>query len=500
MQRRGSRLRTVVNTTPNTFIGGVAAEIYTKEVLSTYLKKYPTSDNLDSADITSFKIIGSDIECNVSQKYHINKPMPNTITYYRDYENLKEIASNIFSYNPILYETILTEMVSASSSSNWINTPLLRTIYAPKNKALGLATGVSNGNLNSTKKLLRVYFDEYLNTCNDGNKDADLNSVKNRYIRFFSESNPSLYTQPDNITDLNIIKSGKTSASISWNQPDSYNRIDYYEIYVNGNLNNIVYNDVVEYVSRVNMKGNIIGLNFGQSYVIEVVSVDRYFQKGKSNSITVTLDGNTDWFIDNLQMYYKFNEISGSVCNDELGNWNGSNDAGIVLNQAGVHNKCYYYNGSNLVNLGNPTPIYGQQTTCMWVKAQDLSVKRCPLEGGTYTQWGTWNCNQNGQIIMLVNGANMTSYAPIILNEWCHVMQVRDFRAGTTKAFVNGVRTSEDIHSYLDSNNITTYLKFGKGYAGFWKGWIDEACFFNRAFTDQEALDFYNNTLIGELI
>ena len=80
MRRRGSRLRTVVNTTPNTFIGGVASTISTKAALATKLA-------IAEISISYFGIVGSDIEAGILSNYDIPDFAFNgdlSITHYED--------------------------------------------------------------------------------------------------------------------------------------------------------------------------------------------------------------------------------------------------------------------------------------------------------------------------------------------------------------------------------------------------------------------------------
>jgi hypothetical protein len=282
------------NKKANTFIGGVAATIGTASLLATKL-------GISESRITSFNVVGSDIQCRIGGSY----TLPNytfygdtSITYFKDIDGL---IQNLNTPNPSFADNVnMTSFISKNITSilgtyYFRNTPLLELyfpiltslgfyamngrsnktiLYAPNLITIGSAVNVSQGALTQLPSSSTVYVNDFLRTCNSGNPHWEIQRLINigatvRYVTNF--------TAPNQVTDLTAGTIYNTAVQLNFTAPSSANVIDYYECYVNKVLQNII-----------TASGQFItGLTTNTTYTIEVKPVDIFYNKSTSNIIEV---------------------------------------------------------------------------------------------------------------------------------------------------------------------------------------------------------------------
>lgn len=281
---------------PNTFIGGVASTISTAQLLATTLP-------IPVSRIYNFSVIGSDIQCYISESYLITSvdQFP-TITYYFDKDNLvnnlgggtfrnsinlKKINfAGIIQFsggggstftNSGLIEIIFKNCVNfATNNTNvFYITNNIKVLYIPNALTIGTTTG-SDGILGVA--IFTAYVHPSLATCNGGGVEGDLAGLITRggtvrYVTNFDLPNP--------VTTLSSGTITTTTIQLNFTTPTgSTNVIDYYECYANG-----------IYQNNITASGqNITGLITGTNYNITIIAVDIFYNKSiVSNSINVIL-------------------------------------------------------------------------------------------------------------------------------------------------------------------------------------------------------------------
>jgi hypothetical protein len=294
MQRRGL-FRGSINTTPNTFIGGVASTIPDSATLATKL-------GIPESKIKSFEVVGNDIKAAINTTYS----MPyrcwyndvnitcfddskgkcttwnnQTFSYiFRNATNLKGInfpgllkqdgrydvrGTNFRSlYFPEL-EQVLEGFIYEDGSAP------IRRIYIPK-ATIGTDPTTFEGVFYFLKAGSVIYCDPVNETSNNGGVDADLQNAINDGATVVYIQNS---TKPANITDLSYTTNG-TDVTLTFTPPSSTNALDFYEVYVNGC-----------YKQEISGSGAVIsGLNNGDK--VTVYACDEYYNRSISNEVTIS--------------------------------------------------------------------------------------------------------------------------------------------------------------------------------------------------------------------
>ena len=284
----------------NTFIGGVASVINTKELLAAKLRNYPSGTAFNEADIHNFTIVGDDIKCyiGVDYKIFVNYAFASiTLNKYIDNDNhLKEFGTTTFESCPLPYLE-LNGLLTISGHSSFNAAPLVKHLIFPNLISISYGglrsnslmpgkimyipncTNLGGSNLDNTvflntSKDSYIYAHPSLSTNNAGAPDGDLasaiaNGAIVRYVQNFTAPNP--------ITDLSVGTIYGTDIQLNFTAPTgSVNAIDFYEVYVNGKYNNKISGS----------GGYATGLTLNTSYQIEVKPIDIYYNKSTSNIVT----------------------------------------------------------------------------------------------------------------------------------------------------------------------------------------------------------------------
>jgi len=279
----------------NTYIGGVASYFTSPSILAVSL-------GISPANILNFTIVGSDIQCYINTNYttvtQAFDPLYTSVslTYYLDLDNkmvglglssfnncnllykiqlngLQYLLDNCFTGCPKLKTISLPSLTSCGN--NWFsNDYVKRTIYVPNLLVFGASTA-NNSVFANLRKDSVIYANTYCQTSNSGSPDGDLSYFTGigGVVKYISNT-----TAPNSISNLasNVIYD--TAIELTFTAPSSLNQIDYYEVYVNGDLHQKIYAS----------GGYVLNLQSSTNYNIYVKTVDIYFNTSTSNSINVS--------------------------------------------------------------------------------------------------------------------------------------------------------------------------------------------------------------------
>lgn len=168
------------------------------------------------------------------------------------------------------------------------------------------------------------------------------------------------------------------------------------------------------------------------------------------------------------------------------------------------------FNGTNHVSLGQPDDlqIIWDQTISMWVYPTTFASRQNPYAkayGGTGTI--TQETDGPGKLTYYhgKSGRNAPPYYQfrpddtLTLNAWNHIAVVRELTSSTPEIrwYINGVESTHAVPAaYIpaaaDETGQTAY--FAEGYAGNYRGSIDDAQIYNVALSKQEANWLRNHT------
>lgn len=282
----------------NTFIGGVAGTLSTPALLAVNLV-------INEQRIRLFEIRGNDIRCCIVGQYilpDIGFGDNASITYIIDYFNIENNGStgnsfrndwdikyielkklkdirgqmflNCYSLRQLRLDS-LTDLIPGGAFSRLFNGVNNCKIFMPSLQIIGspsvnetLFGGVSNST---------IYVNPFLETCNEGQPDADL-------IAAIAAGNTVVYVQnqskPGKITDLSIGLKTPTTAQILFTNPESTNSLQEFEVSI----------DAIPYQTITASGQYITGLTSGVEYKnITVKAIDIYYNRAEeSNQITFT--------------------------------------------------------------------------------------------------------------------------------------------------------------------------------------------------------------------
>lgn len=482
--------------TYNTFIGGVASTIGTASALATKLA-------IDVSRITNFSIVGSDIKCKITGSYVIPASCFDgdiNIAHYKDLDGLvTDLENNAFRatkkiqylefkgiINSVGSEFCGSSKISEVSMPNAIsvlNLPFMNSsnvvvVYIPRCTNLG-GSFANNNTLNVINTQAVVYAHPSLATNNGGAPDGDLTGRIVRYVTNF--------TSPNGVSTLVAGTIYSRAVQLNFTPPSSTNAIDYYEVYNNG-----------VFLNKISASGEYAkGLTASTLYNITIVAVDVFYNKSiVSNLLSVTTSASDD-ITTGLLSYYKLNSNS----NDSFGNNNGV-DTSITYGSGKVGNGAVFTSANNSkIIIGNSSAfaVNGNSSISFWIKPTSFAIRQNPFEYGSYTSWGSLNLFQDGQLSFYYTPLNSggflnpnTGANKLTLNQWVHVVLVRNYANNTIKIYFNSVEVMNHTTTGTGANPSSGDAVIGKGYAGGGGALIDEFSIYNIALTQTQINSIYN--------
>jgi len=508
---------------PNTFIGGVAATIPTKEDLATKL-------GISSANISYFAVVGANIEVRITVNYTVTSFENDVnITYYRNTDAGKVIAITKFrnavnlydvsfpylteildSYvfrNTKLKNVVLQKVTKLTQLSVFQDTPTLKTIELPElievtntastdalfrtnSSSLSIympKATILGGDATIDQKVFYLipigavlYLSPTLATNNNGGEDADVDYARNTrsaVIRYVDN-----YTSPSLITNLSIGSVLGGAMRLDFTPPSSTNSIDYYEVWVDG-----IYNNNISGTGKF-----VTGLNSTTLYSIEVKPVDIYYNKSSSNIVSQTTASTYNIPTANLISYYKLNESSGNIAVDSV-NAENLTLTNLTLNQTGLVDKSILSTvaSSRAKTTSAATSIIGDFSLSIlcYRTANGTGGNNVIADQGDFgsnSGFGIW-MNTSGVLSWRIN-QNYNHYlaaATLPLNQWVLVILVYN---GSTVKIYKG-------HEEKISAAITTNPNPSNSRTLFNRGALIES-FIGK----QEAVGFWNIALLPDNI
>ncbi|MCG9126386.1 LamG domain-containing protein [Candidatus Poribacteria bacterium] len=212
---------------------------------------------------------------------------------------------------------------------------------------------------------------------------------------------------------------------------------------------------------------------------------------------------------------WKFDEGGGNSVKDASGN---DHEGELVSNPKWVEGKfgdALEFDGSNYIDLGNDPSLQfdGNVTILFWAKPENVGAGRqnivCKSYGGEgcLTQepagimsfyWG--DCGGNCQPYVEVK---RPPGGTIVSGEWIHIAEVRDVDDRQYRMYKDGEVVAEDTwakcggHPCGDSKASDLTLFIGNGYAGKFRGILDEVAIIGAVLTENEIQDIMSEGLDG---
>ena len=210
---------------------------------------------------------------------------------------------------------------------------------------------------------------------------------------------------------------------------------------------------------------------------------------------------------------WKFDEGKGDTTKDASANGND----GTLMNKPkwvdGKFGKALELDGSSFVDMGNDKSLEfdGDVTIVFWVKPESVSAGRQNLVCKSYGGEGCLTMEPDGRLSFYWGdcGANCQPYVEVarpspgtfVDDEWIHVAETRNVKKREYKMYKDGEVTAEDkwvkcgAHPCGDSSPSGLNLLIGSGYAGKFRGIIDDVAIFNVVLSEDEITQIMEDGL-----
>ena len=244
---------------------------------------------------------------------------------------------------------------------------------------------------------------------------------------------------------------------------------------------------------------SIAGLNTGTTYHFRIKALNSLGTTyGDDMSFTIPIPPSTN----GLVAYYPFN----GNANDESGNnLNGTvYGATLTTDKSGTPNKAYYFNGSNnyIKILSNTLLNLPTYTIAVWINVERFSGSNA--EAGEILAKGIYP-NYNYNLAAGVNNTNTLGTGTTSNGNYADFQSTNTFNAKTwyllavtndgsnLKMTVNTVSNGSISVGTIQTNNNDIYIgRYEGDTRWFYKGKIDDIRIYNRALTETEIQQIYN--------
>ena len=204
---------------------------------------------------------------------------------------------------------------------------------------------------------------------------------------------------------------------------------------------------------------------------------------------------NKDYLTIDLEAGYNFE--SSSLIDTVTGINNGTDSGGSYANNGFINNSAYLSGNPNYLafpafHLADPSSI-AYSFWVNWSSGGDGIVERL---WSSQSEFDEYIAESDGKITFIPRvGESWITTNPVIKDNWTHIVYSCDVADKNQTVYINGVFDSSVINSY-GCPVMVTDLKFGVLYTTtnrFYKGWVDEAYFWNRTLNKTEVSDLYNS-------
>jgi hypothetical protein len=226
---------------------------------------------------------------------------------------------------------------------------------------------------------------------------------------------------------------------------------------------------------------------------------------------TVTITQQSAIPTDGLVAYYPFN----GNANDESGNGNNGTiyGASLTADRKGTLNSSYSFNGNSKIEIAdNPIlNLSGSKSISLWFYLPASALQNYPTliykYGNTYYPTYSLSLSEiniygsNRYKIDFFFGKNTTNHQVFsshkytdYITQWIHIVASYDQISGVQKIYFNGVLSNINSAGNISSNvsNHSLFVGFGDGSSTYFQGIIDDIRIYNRALTETEIKQLYN--------
>ena len=178
---------------------------------------------------------------------------------------------------------------------------------------------------------------------------------------------------------------------------------------------------------------------------------------------------------------------------------------------AGKFGDALEFDGTNYIDMGNDESLQfdGNVTILFWAKPENVAAGRQNIVCKSYGGEGCLTQEQNGVMSFYWGdaGANAEPYVEvqrppvgtIVSGEWIHIAEVRDVDERQYRMYKNGEVVASakwnkcGAHPCGDSTPSALNLYIGNGYAGKFRGILDEVAIIREVLTENEIQDIMNS-------
>ena len=206
-----------------------------------------------------------------------------------------------------------------------------------------------------------------------------------------------------------------------------------------------------------------------------------------------------------------FDEGGGDTAKDSSAN---GNDGALMDKPKWVDGKfgdALEFDGNSYIDVGNAESLQfdGDVTIVFWAKPEDVAVGRQNIVCKAYGGEGCLTQEPNGVMSFYWGdcGGNCEPYVEVtrppagtvVSDEWIHVAMVRDVTESQYRMYKNGEVVASGTwnkcggHPCGDSKASDLNLYIGHGYAGKFRGILDEVAIIGAVLSEKDIKDVMDN-------
>ena len=210
-----------------------------------------------------------------------------------------------------------------------------------------------------------------------------------------------------------------------------------------------------------------------------------------------------------------FDEGKGKTTKDSSGNGNDGTLTGNPKWVDGKFGKALEFSGTSFVDMGNDESVQfdGDVTIAFWARPESVASGRQNIVCKAYGGEGCLTMEPDGRLSFYWGdcGGNCQPYVEVarpapgtfLDDEWIHVVETRDVKKRKYNMYKDGKVTATagwakcGAHPCGDSSPSALNLFIGHGYAGKFRGIIDEVAIFNVVLSEDDIESVMENGLKG---